>query len=794
MGHDAVVRVARTKVDFSSEGTLVKPFKFFAALVLVSASLVAAVSAQSATALKQIAKPFTAHDVKLLDGPFLHAQQLDAQYLLSLDPDRLLSWFRKEAKLEPKAEVYGGWESRGIAGHSLGHYLSACARMYQATGDARFKDKADYVVDELKICQQADKDGYIGAIPRGREIFAEVSKGDIRSQGFDLNGGWVPWYTQHKVFAGLIDAHQYTDNADALAVALKFADWADGVTKDLNDEQWQRMLACEHGGMNEVLAELSFLSGDPKYMELAEKYYHKAILDPLSEQRDELSGKHSNTQIPKIIGAARIAELTDQSKFATIARFFWDTITSNHSYVTGGNSLGEHLGEPGKLNDRLGASTTETCNTYNMLKLTSALFADDPQARYTDYAERALWNHILASQSSQTGMVCYFVPLQAGGKKPFQDPEAFTCCTGSGMENHARYGEYIYARSDDTLWVNQFISSELNWEAKGVHVRQESQLPSDGKVKLEFTCDAPTKFMLKVRRPHWAKEFQVVLNGKGLAPSSEAGSYIDIDHTWQSGDVLELSMPETLRVESMPDNPNRVAVFYGPVLLAGILQSQAQELMPVLVTNQRPVDEWLKRVDGDSLEFKTDGVGRPRDQTLKPFHAIVDEPYVVYWDIFDDAGWEKLKKDYEAERERQRQLEASTVDLFQPGEMQQERDHKVEGESTGAGEFAGRKFRDAYQGGWFSCEIALPENAPADLVVTYWGSETGNRKFDLLLDGEKFASQSLHRDKPEKFWEKTYELPEAATKGKKSAVLKFQAEPGNFAGGVFGIRVVRRGQ
>jgi DUF1680 family protein len=762
--------------------------------VLAFAGLLSVATAQVSPALKQIAKPFTAHDVKLLNGPFLHAQQLDAQYLLTLDADRLLSWFRKEAGLEPKGEVYGGWESRGIAGHSLGHYLSACARMCQATGDKRFKEKADYVVEELKTCQQADKDGYIGAIPRGREIFAEVSKGDIRSQGFDLNGGWVPWYTQHKVFAGLIDAHQYCDNADALAIALKFADWVDGVTKDLNDEQWQRMLACEHGGMNEVLAELSHLSGDPKYMELAEKFYHKAILDPLSERQDQLAGKHSNTQIPKVIGAARIAELTDQSKFATIARFFWETIVSNHSYVTGGNSLGEHLGEPRKLNDRLGASTTETCNTYNMLKLTSALFADNPQARYTDYAERALWNHILASQSSQTGMVCYFVPLQAGGKKPFQDPEAFTCCTGSGMENHARYGEYIYARSDDTLWVNQFISSELNWEERGVRVKQESQLPGNGKVKLQIFSESPSKFILRLRRPHWAGAFQIYLNGNLQDGDNTTGSYVTMERTWEHGDIVEIDMPPSLRMEHMPDNPRRVAVFYGPVLLAGVLPSQSEEQMPVLVTNDRPVTEWLKRVEGDNLEFKTEGVGKPADQTLKPFHAIVDEPYIVYWDLFDEAGWEKLKQDYEAERERQRQLEAITVDWFQPGEMQPERDHKVEGEKTSAGEFAGKKLRHAFDGGWFSCEIALPDGEPADLVVTYWGSETGNRKFDLLLDGEKFASQSLHRDKPEKFWDKTYELPDAATKGKKSAVLKFQAEPGNFAGGVFGIRVVRRGQ
>ena len=434
--------------------------------------------AKEEPALKQVAIPFGVREVRLLDGPFQHAQELDAKYLLTVEPDRMLSWFRKEAKLEPKGQVYGGWESMGIAGHSLGHYLSACARMYHVTGKEEYKRRVDYIVDELAACQQAGGDGYVAAIPRGREVFAEVSRGDIRSQGFDLNGSWVPWYTLHKQFAGLIDAYQLCGNEQAKDVAVKLANWAAETTKDLSPEDWQKMLACEHGGMNESLAELYAITGDEKYLTLAEKFYHAAVLDPLVEGKDSLAGKHANTQVPKAIGAARIAELTSQPKFADIARSFWDIMVGSHTYVIGGNSFGEYLGEPGKLNDRLGDNTTETCNTYNMLKLTSALFADNPNAKYTDYAERALWNHILASQSPESGMVCYYVPLRAGAKKPFQGPEDFTCCSGSGMENHARYGEYIYARSADALWVNQFVSSKVNWRDKGVQITQQTELPS----------------------------------------------------------------------------------------------------------------------------------------------------------------------------------------------------------------------------------------------------------------------------------------------------------------------------
>jgi DUF1680 family protein len=745
-------------------------------------------------ALKQVAKPFGVQEVKLLDGPFRHAQDLDAKWLLTIDPDRMLSWFRKDAKLEPQGEVYGGWESMGIAGHSLGHYLSACARMYHATGQEEFKRRVDYIVADLAKCQQAGGDGYVGAIPRGREVFAEVARGDIRSQGFDLNGSWVPWYTLHKLFAGLIDSYYLCGNEQAKEVVIKLADWADETTKNLTPAQWQKMLACEHGGMNESLAELYAITGNEQYLQLAEKFYHEEVLDPLVEGKDSLAGKHANTQVPKAIGAARIAELTSDEKFASIARSFWEIMVGSHTYVIGGNSFGEHLGEPGKLNDRLGDNTTETCNTYNMLKLTSALFADEPDAKYADYAERALWNHILASQSPDSGMVCYYVPLRAGATKPFQGPEAFTCCSGSGMENHARYGEYIYAHSPGALWINQFISSGLNWKEKGIQIKQLTELPKGDKTRIEVTCDSPQEFAINIRHPHWVQAgFRVTVNGENVEPGKPS-SYVTVDRTWKSGDLIEIETPLSLRLETMPDNPRRVAAFYGPFVLAGELAGDSKELLPVLVTNDNPVTDWLKPVNG-SLAFRTEGVGRPGEQTLTPFFGVRgDTRYVVYWDIFTEDEWQKRQRAYEAEQELERELAARTVDYFAIGEMQPERDHKVEGEKTSPGEYGGRKFRHAHDGGWFACELKMPEEGPADLIVTYWGSETGSRTFDLLLDGEKFATQSLHRDDPERFWQKTYALPTELTNGKKQAVLKFQAHPGNIAGGVFGIRLVRRAE
>jgi uncharacterized protein len=772
---------------------------FLIALVWICASGVSAQSRKAPEPVQPKARAFELTQVRLLDSPFKRAMQLDANYLLRLEPDRLLSWFRKEAGLTPKGEVYGGWEAQGIAGHSLGHYLSACAMMFAATGDVRFRERVEYIVNELATCQDVNGDGYVAAIPNGKKIFQEVAAGDIRSKGFDLNGGWVPWYTLHKLFAGLLDANHYCKNDRALAVAIKLADWANATTANLTDEQFQRMLACEHGGMNEALAELYARTGNEKYLKLSRRFHHKAVLDPLSRQEDRLAGLHANTQIPKLIGLARRYEITGDVSDKTAPEFFWDRVVHHHSYVIGGNSLNEGFGPPDKLDQRLGTNTCETCNTYNMLKLTEHLFTWNPKAEYADYYERALYNHILASQNPDDGMVCYFMPLKSGARKAYSTPhDSFWCCVGTGMENHAKYGEGIYFHSDDALWINLFIPSELRWQEKGLTLTQQTTYPQGNDVKLSLKTAKPTKFSLRLRYPAWATSgFEIRVNGSKQNIQATPGSYVEVNRTWRTGDRVELTLPFSLRLEPMPDNPNRVAVMYGPLVLAGELgpdddpAAKWSSYSPVLLTNNKPPSAWLKPVSGRYATFQLAGVGKPRDVTLYPYYLMHHRRYTVYWDIFSEQQWTFREAEYKAEFARERELEALTVDFAQPGEMQPERDHNMQGEGTSAGEYQGRKWRHA-SNGWFSFDLKAVPDKPLALVCTYWGSETGPRTFDILVDGVRVATQSLHEDNPNSFFDVTYPIPEAVTRGKQKITIRFEARPDNTAGGLFGLRIIQR--
>ncbi|WP_394344824.1 beta-L-arabinofuranosidase domain-containing protein [Arachidicoccus ginsenosidivorans] len=358
---------------------------------------------------------FAMTDVKLAPGsPFAHAQQLDAHYLLELKPDRLLARFYKNAGLPEKDSVYGGWESSGLSGHTLGHYLSATSLMYSTTGNTVFKQRVDYIVGELARCQKARKTGYVGAIPNEDSIFGRVAKGDIQSGGFDLNGGWSPWYTVHKVMAGLVDAYLYTGNQEALTVVTKMADWADNLLKPLSDAQMQKMLVCEYGGMNDVLVNIYAITGNKKYLNLANRFFDDFVMLPLSERKDALQNKHANTNIPKGVGSASQYLWVGSGRDSTIAQFMWRTIVGHHSYANGGDGSYEYFGTEDHLSDRLSDDNTETCASYNMLKLTRKLFTLHPSAKLGDYYERTLTDHILATQQPETGMFTYFVPLRMG--------------------------------------------------------------------------------------------------------------------------------------------------------------------------------------------------------------------------------------------------------------------------------------------------------------------------------------------------------------------------------------------
>nr|WP_321454229.1 beta-L-arabinofuranosidase domain-containing protein [uncultured Carboxylicivirga sp.] len=743
---------------------------------------------------------FPLEDVKLLDGPFKHATDLNVQSLLNYEPDRLLAKFRIEAGLKPKAEHYHGWEDNTIAGHSLGHYLSAICMMYKTTGNEEFLNRANYIVDQLEECQKADGEGYIGAFPDGKRILEEeVAKGDIRSQGFDLNGIWVPYYTQHKVMMGLMDAYELCGNKKALEINKKFADWLLTVVKDLNDEQIQKMLNCEYGGINEALAELYAVTGDTTYMKMTDAFYQKSILDPLANHQDVLPGKHANTQVPKLVGLARIYELTGNQKDRDAAEYFWDRVVNHHSYVTGGHCNHEYFGAPDSLRDQLSDGTTETCNVYNMLKLSSHMFSWDAKPEVADFYERALFNHILSSQHPEDGRVIYNLSLEMGGQKVYQDPQWFTCCVGTGMENHSKYGRNIYYHNNDELYVSQYIASELNWKDKGVKIIQKTQYPDEQGTQLTIKTDKDKKFSLLLRYPYWAeKGIEITVNDKAIAVNQKPGSFVSINRDWKDGDVVKLKMPFDLRLETMPDDSNRVAIMYGPLVLAGDLgpenDPKVSELMyvPVLMSESRNPSDWMEPVAGKPNTFKTHDVGRPRDVVFKPFYQTHERRYSVYFDLFDQADWDQQQAEYRAKQEQKKKIDNMTIDFFQLGEMQPERDHNYEGEKVFVDQFKQRRYRQADRGGWFSFDMTVYSGQPMALVFEYWGGFPWSLTFDIFVNDHKLVTEDLKNKRPGEFFYQIYELPDNLTVNGGKVKVKLVPHEGHRAGPVFSVRTIKR--
>ncbi len=744
--------------------------------------------------------PFELHEVKLLDGPFLHALKLNARALLDYEPDRFLAKFRSEAGLPPKAEHYAGWEADTLAGHSLGHYLSACSMMYRAAGDQRFLARVDYIVDELETCQKTDGRGYIGAFPGGKRVMEqEIAKGNIRAKSFNLNGIWAPFYTQHKVLSGLHDAYRLCGNRKALEIRKHFADWLAGVVLGLPGDQVQDMLQCEHGGINEALADLYADTGDEKYLKMSRLFYHKAILEPLAKGEDILPGKHANTQIPKIIGLARLYELTGEKKDRDTAAFFWERVTGHHSYITGGHGNHEYFGPPDKLRDRLSEGTSETCNVYNMLKLSQRLFTWEAAARVADFYERALFNHILASQHPGDGRVVYNLSLDMGGYKVYQDPQWFTCCIGTGMENHAKYGGNIFFHNEQELFVFQYIAAEVSWRQKGVRVRQSTGYPQQQGTAFDFTCRRPVCLTLQIRYPFWAqKGIEISINGRNLKTSAyKPGSFIPLRRKWQTGDRVEVKIPFSLRLEAMPDDPGRIAVLYGPLALAGDLGPRNDpaagdfSYIPVLLTADRNPANWIAPVGSEINTFTTIGVGRPREILLKPFYQVHERRYSLYWDMLTGAAWAEKQEANKRQLEYKKKLAEMTVDFVQPGDMAAERAHHFQGEKTGIDSFKERQFREAREG-WFSYDMKVFKGQPMALVVEYWGGFPGAKAFDILIDGEKIAAENISGKQEGRFIDIEYAIPDRLSFAKQQVAVKFAAQPGNTAGPVFAVRIIKR--
>lgn len=761
--------------------------------------------AQSSKAIK--VEPFDLNEVRLLDGPFRKAMLLDQDYLLSLEPDRLLHSFRVTAGLPSAATPYGGWEEPGceLRGHSLGHYLSACALMYSSTGDARFKQRTDSIVTALAQCQDALPSkgfhpGYLAAFPESFFDRVDAQK-----------PVWAPYYTLHKIMAGLLDTAVECDNPQALAVLEKMADWLEFRLDRLTEAQKQGALRNEFGGMGEVLANLFAITGKPAHLKLAKSFDHAVVFDPLAKGEDHLNGMHANTQIPKMIAAAREFEVTGESRYHDIAENAWHFVAETRSYVIGGHSDHESFFPTNQFAKHLTPETAETCNTYNMLKLTRHLFEWNPSSRYMDFYERALYNHILASQDPQRGMFTYLVSLKPGHFKTYSTPfNSFWCCVGTGMENHAKYTDTIFMHTEDSLYVNLFIASELNWQSRGLVVRQETKFPASDTSRLVFKCDKPQSFTLNIRKPYWAEKGMTVrINGKKASVENTTAGYWSVLREWHNGDRVDLRIPMTLHGEPLPGETNIVSVLYGPLVLAGELGTEGLKGRSPYVRNQldqvriptpqetvfvgTPEDflSHIHRVPGKTLKFRTEGLARPGDVTLIPFHQMHYQRYNVYWKVYNTAEWESRKAELAVAATRRQDLERRTIDRIHPGEQQSETDHKLQGQNTHTGEQMGRKWRDASDGGWFSYQIKVSPGQPLKLVCTYWGGDAGARRFDILVDGKILATQVLNRNQPGTFFDVEYPLSEEWTRDKSKLTVTFQATPGNMAGGLFGISALK---
>jgi DUF1680 family protein len=745
------------------------------------------------------AAPFPLAAVRLRPSRYLDAVEANRRYVLSLDADRLLHNFRASAGLVPKAPAYGGWEAETIAGHTLGHWLSALALLHAQTGDPEPARRAAYVVAELAVCQDAHADGYVagftrkradGAIVDGKEIFAEIAGGDIRVAPFDLNGCWVPFYNWHKLLSGLRDADRLCGLENAVATARALGGYVERLVGALDAAQLELMLGCEHGGINESFADLYARTGEPRWLALAERLYHHRILDPLAAGRDELAGVHANTQIPKLIGLARLHEITGDARYGTAARFFWEAVTGDHSYVIGGNSDREYFTAPRSTSRYVTEQTCEGCNTYNMLKLTRQLYAARPDGALFDYFERAHVNHVLAQQNPVTGAFTYMTPLMSGAAREYSEPfDSFWCCVGSGMESHAKHGDSIYWHGDDTLLVNLFIPSTLRWQERGAAFSLETRYPHDGHVRLVIDAlDEPQSFAIAWRRPAWSRAAEVRVNDRVVRPAVEAG-YLVVRRRWRAGDVVTLDLALELRLEAAADDAHTVSLLRGPVVLAadlGPADRAFAEAAPAFVGDD-PL-ACLRAVDPGRGRYRSDGLGRPRDLEFAPFYDQHGRRSAVYFRRLTDPEWQEAQRAAAVEAARAAELDVRSVDAVRLGDEHSEAEHALVSAISYAVTYRGRQGRDARSGGFMAFDVAV-RDGPLALRLTYWGEERP-RSFVIRVAGVAIATQRLGNDLPGRFFDAEYPLPESLTSGKARIAVRIEPEAGSAAGPVFGCRVV----
>lgn len=765
---------------------------------------------------------FPLGDITLLDGPLKHARDLNVQVLLKYDCDRMLAPYRKEAGLQPRKPSYPNWD--GLDGHVGGHYLSALA-INAATGNEECRKRMEYMISELQLVLDANNQrheawchNYIGGVPNSAKMWTAFSKGDFGP----YFGIWAPFYNIHKMYAGLRDAWLYCGNEQAKNLFLKFCDWAVDITRDLNDGQMEKMLGNEHGGMNEVLADAYAITGEQKYLDCARRFSHRMLLVPLENGKDCLDNMHANTQIPKVIGYQRIAELAHDVQYHNASEYFWEIVTCQRSLALGGNSRREHFPTKENCIDYINdIDGPESCNTYNMLKLTEDLNRVKPNGMYGDFYETAMFNHILSAQHPQHGGYVYFTSARPRHYRNYSAPnKAMWCCVGTGMENHGKYGQFVWTHDkgvkaeDDALYVNLFVASELNWKERKMVIRQQTAFPYAETSVVEVAKGKGT-FILKVRKPSWCENFTV--KGVGFdADSYEENGFVCMKRKWKKGDQVKISMPMHAYIKPMINVPQYVAIMYGPILLG--MKSGTEDMRSLIADDSRfgqyaggkklALDEApillpkhlddiaknLKPVPAKPLHFKlATHMENTIDGELQPFFEIHDSRYMMYWLALGENDYKAYMQKLADEEKARQALEARTVDKVNPGEQQPETDHRMETDDSNKGNTEGIFFRDAKDGHYFSYLMQTKGETNLSLQLKFWGQdEWRTSEFDIYVNDKLLCSvNNSHRWRTTQFKTVDYAIPSEFVKGKKEIRVKFVAHKGKQVGQIYGVRLVK---
>ena len=838
-------------------------YRLFVAVALLTLSY----SAKSQSQLYP--QHFDLDEVTLLDGPFKTSMDKNIEVLLKYDVNRLLTPFVRQSGLSSKSgSKYYGWVSKypsfinwgqdswSLEGHVGGHYLTALSLAYAACHDeatkSKLKQKLDYALGVMKDCQDAYDNntqglyGFIGGQPIN-QVWTGLYKNDLTE--FRKYGGWVPFYCQHKVLAGLRDAWVYTGSEVAKECFRKLADWSVNVVSKLSTSDMQNVLGWEHGGMNESMLDAYQIFGDPKYLSAAKKYSHQHEIDGMQGAEGRystsfLNGQHANTQVPKFIGFQRIGETSASAgTFRIAARNFWDDVATNRTVCIGGNSVSEHFLAKSNASQYItNTEGPESCNTNNMLKLSEMLFDYTHNAKYADFYEYATWNHILSTQDPQTGGYVYFTSLRPQSYRIYsQVNKGMWCCVGTGMENHSKYGHFIYTHDGtSTLYVNLFTPSEL--KSTDFAIKQETNYPYEQKTRL--TVGKSGEYTIAIRHPWWTTEgYSISVNGSDVNAAAQKGtsSYAGINRKWKEGDVIEVTIPMELRVETCPGYNDYVAFEYGPILLAaqttaaksndgsGLVYEKLQNeyagegrmdhspgavgkslslsSAPLLLGERQKVLNRIKELDLSKLQFSIDvsnasraGVEKWTSLTLVPFYSIQHARYQCYW--YQQTEEAFANSDMARQDAMEKELQERTIDFVGTGEQQSEAGHDASyssGSTTGV--YNDEYYRDARSNGFIQYTLYNPDQLKDNLsVMLRFTTADSGRKGKLYVDGVLLSDIEIVRDvagaDDKGFFNVEYPLSESliydeAGKVKTKFVVMLKASSSTLCPGWYFVRLLR---